>query len=258
MASPTARVSALEPDPVLGQPLGNYVSDRLRLLVLGGAVVLIAGLLLNFTIGTIQEGWGPPLTVLLTAAVALGAGWGVLHGWNREIILYERGFTIGEGARVVPIRYDEVASVRLQAEQVSYFGLLRHNRYRFLLTTLHDEQIAITQWYRRAPELGARLTALVDAALRSQLEARWAQGEAVRFGDALALSAGGIESDGDTLDWADFGGYRIAQRRLTILDARGEPFASAPLAATDNLTLLLALLRERRAAERAGQGPRAI
>ncbi len=245
-AAPSARVSALEPDPVLGRPLGNYVSDRLRLLVVGGAVVLLIGLLLNFTIGTIQEGWGPPLTVLLTAGVALGAGWGVLHLWNREIILYERGFTIGEGARVVPIRYDEVARLRLQAQQISYLGLLRHNRYHFLLTTLHDEQIAITQWYRRAPELGARLTALVDAALRPQIEARWAQGEAVPFGDALALSAEGVESDGRTLPWAEFGGYRIADRRLTILDAAGEPFTSAPLATTDNLTLLLALLRERR------------
>ena len=243
---PGARASVFEPDPILGQPLDNFVSDRLRLLIIAGVAVLGIGLFLNFTVGAIQEGWGPPLTVLLTAGVVLAAGWGVLHWWNREIILYERGFTVGEGARVVPVLYDEVARVRLQAERVSYLGLFQHDRFRCTLVTIHDETIVISGWYRRAGELGTRLNALVDAALRPQVEARLAAGETVAFGGDLALSAAGIVHDGHTLDWGEYGGYRVADRQLTVLDAAGNPWASAPLAGIDNLTLLVALLRERR------------
>lgn len=242
---PGARVVALEPDPILGVALGNSVSNRFRLLVIAGVVVLGVGLFLNFTIGTIQEGWGPPLTVLLTAAVMLGAGWWVLHWWNREIILYERGFSVEEGARVVPIRYEEVAKVRLQDERVSYWGLFPHERYRCTLTTIHDEQIVINAWYRNASQLGTRLNALVDAALRPQIEARWAEGESVPFGVALSLSSAGIESEGRALNWADYGGIRIAEGRLTLLDATGEVWASPLLADLDNLTLLFVFLRER-------------
>ena len=242
---PGAGASALEPDPVLGAALGNSVSNRFRLLLIAGIVVLGVGLFLNFTIGAIQEGWGPPLTILLTAAVMLGAGWWVLHWWNREIILYERGFTVEEGARVVPIRYEEVARVYLQAGRVSYGGLFPHERYLCLLTTIHEEQVAVNGWYRHASQLGARLNALVDAALRPQIEARWAAGESVPFGDALALSAAGIECEGRALNWADYGGIRIASGRLTLLDTAGESWASPPLASLYNLTLLVAWLRER-------------
>lgn len=243
---PQARISALEADPVLGRPLGNYVSDRFRLLWMAGAAVLGLGLFLNFTIGAIEEGWGPPLTFVLTTAIVLGAGWGVLHLWNREIILYERGFTVGEGARVVPIHYDEVAHVRLRAERVGYLGGLIHQTHtRFTLTTIHDEPIVITNWYHRADELGARLTVLVDAALRPQIETRWAQGEAVPFADGLALSADGMHSGGATLLWQDYGGYRIADSQLTVLDTAGEAWTTVPLAALDNATLLITFLRER-------------
>jgi len=241
---PGAGSSALDPDPVLGAPLGNAVSNRFRLLLIAGIVVLGAGLFLNFTIGAIQEGWGPPLTFLLTAAIMLGAGWWVLHWWNREIILYERGFTVEEGARVVPIRYDEVARVHLEAGRVTYGGLFPHERYRCTLTTIHDEQVVVNAWYRHASELGTRLNALVDAALRPQIEARWAAGERVPFGEALALSEDGIESEGRSLGWAEYGGIRIAGGRLGILDAAGDTWASLPLATLDNLTLLVACLRE--------------
>jgi hypothetical protein len=245
-ADPGARASALDPDPVLGAPLGNYVSDRFRLLLIAGVAVLAIGLFLNFTVGAIQEGWGPPLTALLTAATVLGTGWWVLHWWNREVILYQRGFTVGEGARVVPIHYDEVARVHLQAERVSYLGLVRTERYRCTLTTIHDEQIVINGWYRRASDLGTRLNILVDAALRPQIEARWAAGESIPFNESLALSTDGLHSDGRMLAWADYGGTRIADGRLTILDSAGEAWASLPLASLDNLTLLIALLRERK------------
>lgn len=246
-AAPQAHSSALEADPVLGRVLGNYVSDRFRLLWVAALVVIPPGLILFFTIGMIEDGWGPPLTFLLTTALVLGAGWGVLHLWNREIILYERGFTVGEGARVVPVRYDEVAHVRLRAERVGYLGgLIRHTRTRFTLTTLQDEQIVITHWYRRADELGARLTALVDAALRPLIEARWARGEAVDFAETLALSADGVLVNGALLNWGAFGGYRIASGELTLLDSTGAAWAGVPLAALFNATLLLAFLRERR------------
>jgi hypothetical protein len=173
-------------------------------------------------------------------------GWYVLHIWNREIILYERGFSYREGSNTVFFLYGEIASIRLRAERMVYFGVLRRNLYRFTVTTRQDERFTITNLYRRAAELGSRLTEQINRVLQPEIARRLAKGEAVAFGDTLTLSANGLHEDGRDLSWAQFGGYQIGGRKLALLDARGEVWYALPLSQVDNITLLLELLRERR------------
>lgn len=47
------------------------------------------------------------------------------------------------------------------------------------------------------------------------------------------------------LSWADYGGYRIGERQLWLLDGAGSVWLALPLADVDNVALLLELLRER-------------
>src|SRR5664279_873986 len=182
----------IDPDPVLGQALANFPSDRMRPLIIAGAVIAPVALALGLTTAQVLDWWGPVVTVLITAVAVLALGWYVLHVWNREIILYERGFSYREGSKTVFFPYDEIASIRLRAEWLAYFGgLLRRSVYRFTVTTTQAERFTITNVYRRAAELGTRLTNQINRALQPQIARRLAEGGKVAFGDSLTLSASG-------------------------------------------------------------------
>jgi len=239
-------MEGIEPDPVLGQALANYPSDRTRPLILAGAVIAVVAVALNFTTAQIADWWGPAITVLITAGVVLVLGWYVLHLWNREIILYERGFSYREGSKTVFFLYEEIASIRLRAERLAYFGgLIRRSVYRFTVTTTEAERFTITSRYRRADELGTRLAEQINRALEPQIARRLDAGEKIGFGDALSLSADGLLEGGRGLTWSDFGGYRLGDHRLALLDKAGAIWYALPLAEVDNVTLLLELLRQR-------------
>lgn len=236
----------LDADPVLGAVVATYPIDRARLLIPAGLVIGLASVVLNFTLATVPT-WGPPLTVGVMAVVALAAGWWVLHFWNREIILYENGFSYREGGRDVLFHFAEIHSLRQRAEQVAYFfGLARRISYRFTLVALRGERIVLGNQYRRVGELGLRLEQGVNRQLEPAVRDRLAKGERVPFADTLRLSADGLHERGRDLPWSAYGGYRLAGGRLALLDATGAEWFSLPLAEVDNLTLLVLLLRERK------------
>lgn len=234
----------IAPDPVLGQALANFPSDRRRTLIIAWTPIVVLALVLGLTTAQVNEWWGPVLTVGLIFVVSLPLGWYVLHVWNREIVLYEHGFSYREGSETVYFRYDEIASIRQRAERLAYFGgLIRRDVYRFTVTTHQAESFSITNLYRRAGELGARLTEQINRVLGPKIAQRLANGELIPFGDTLAASNEGLRENGRVLAWTDFGGYRLGSSRLTLLDAAGETWYALPIAEVDNINLLLELLR---------------
>lgn len=243
-----AETQVIDPDPVLGQALAHFPSERLRPLIIAGVVIAPIALALGLTTAQITEWWGPLLTVVVMAVVGLVAGWYVLHGWNREIILYERGFSYREGSQTVFFEYGEIASIRLRAERLAYFGgLIHRDRYRFTVTSWQGDRFTITNQYRRAAELGTRLSERINRMLRPEITRRLAAGESVNFAENLLISDGGISSGGSVLMWRDFGGYRIGRGRLALIDSGGRVVADVPLPEVDNITLLIEILREKQA-----------
>ncbi len=233
-------------DPLLGEALAHFPSDRLRPLIIASAVGAPVALVLGLTTAQVVEWWGPALTVVIIALLTLALGWYVLHIWNREIILYERGFSYREGSKTVFFTYDEIASIRLRAERLAYFGgLLRRNVYRFTVTTHEAERFTITNLYRRADELGTRLTERINRALGPKIARQLADGAVVPFSDTLTVSGAGLRENGRELAWAAFGGYRLGGSKLALLEASGAVWYSVPLSEVDNITLLLELLRGR-------------
>ena len=235
----------IEPDPIFGQPLAHFPSNRLRPLIVAGVVGGPIALALGLTTAQVTEWWGPVVTVVIMALVVLALGWYVLHGWNREIILYERGFSYREGSKTVFFRYDEIASIRLRAERLAYFGgLLRRNVYRFTVTTHEEERFTITNLYLRAAELGTRLTEQINRVLAAADRAetrRRRRGRLWRYAHAQGRWAA---RSGRDLAWADYGGYRIGGHQLALLDKTGAVWYALPLPEVDNVMLLVELLRE--------------
>lgn len=245
--TPAADAPVIERDPILGDPIGHYPSDRFRLLLIAGVITGATAVVLNFTTAALPEPWGPALTIILMAGVGLALGWYVLHLWNREIILFDRGFTYREGSNVVYLLYSEIRGVRLRAEQLAYFGgLFRRNVYTIHVRTVRDERFTITNVYRRAPELGSKLAERIHATLAAALDVKFAAGECLAFGETLSACVDGLRESGRVLPWTDYARFTIGDRRLTIFTTAGEVWYALPLAEVENITLLLDLLRRHR------------
>jgi len=239
----------IEADPHLGNVIATYPSDRARLLIPAAIIIGGTAVALNFTVAAIDAWWAPPLTVILMGAVSLVAGWPVLHLWNREIILYDDGFSYREGGRTVLFLYHEIASLRQRGQQLAYFGgLIRRSSLRFTLITIRGERIVLTNLYKNVGQLGARIEAKLNSILTPQFDERLAKGEKVPFSDTLRLSSSGLHEGGRDLPWESFGGYKIQGGRLRLL-ARpdGSEWFSLPFGDVDNITLLLDLLKRREA-----------
>jgi hypothetical protein len=235
----------VEQDILFGRELGFYPIDRARLLLPAGVIVLLVGVVLNFTIAEVDP-WGPAVTTLVTAAVTFGVGWWVLHQWNREVTLYENGFTYREGSKTVFFTYGEIVSFRLRAERLRYFGgLFRRTVHRFTLLTNKDERIVLTGLYRRIAELGDRLEAAVVAAQRPIAAERLARGERLHFSEALTMSAVGLHEGGRDLPWSALTGWKVERGALLLLEGERD-WLRLPLPEVDNLALLIGLMKERR------------
>ena len=78
------------------------------------------------------------------------------------------------------------------------------------------------------------------------MQASFDAGERVPFGDGLALSAEGLHNHTEVLRWDSFGGYRIGDGHLTILNSNtDENWLRTPLAELDHIRMLIYMLRQR-------------
>ena len=88
----------IEDDPVLGAFIDNYPSDRTRLLLFGGAIMGIIWFVVTIALWRVDDGTAFSVTVGIIAIATLGVGWFLTHFWNREVIIYKRGFSYREGS----------------------------------------------------------------------------------------------------------------------------------------------------------------
>jgi hypothetical protein len=231
----------LDDDPVLGKIIANYPSNRARLLIPAVVICGIIAVILNFTLAETS----PLLAAIMMAAVSLLAGWYVLHYWNREVVLYEHGFSFREGSRTVLFLYHEIASVRQRAERLAYFGgLIRRAVYQFTLTTIRGETITLTNLYKRVDRLGPQIEQKVYPLVGVTLRGRLMQGEKVPFSERLRVSSQGLHEQGRDLPWDQLAGYQIANGHLTIFaQPDNREWLRLPLPEVDNIPLLLELLK---------------
>lgn len=234
-----------EDDPVLGKYIDNYPSDRLRLLLMGGAVLGVVWFVVTVALWQVEAATASIMTVVILAVVTLIVGWFISHLWNREVVIYEHGFSYREGSNIAFIRYEDVETIRQKGERVSYFGgLVRRSTLEYTILTNKDEKIVLNSLYRRLEKMTLRLEIEVTLAVRERVERQLTNGETVSFGHTLALSSSGLHAKGRDLPWNRYAGYHIAHRRLTITAADGEVWYQQPLSEIDNLRLLVDLLRD--------------
>jgi uncharacterized membrane protein YobD (UPF0266 family) len=226
-------------DPVYGAELENFPGDRGRLLLKGGVVYFG----MTFVVNAAFTALDASVVIGVMAALALLVGWYILHLWNREVVLYERGFSYREGSRIVYFLYTEVRSFHQRAERIAYFGgLIRRTLHRITLKTTQGETIILDRTYRKIERLGMLLEQFIHRAQRPVIEAKLQNGSEVPFG-GVSLSRQGIRLEGQLLDWENYAGHTIGEGRLTLKAVSTPNWGSVPLADIHHPTLLLEFLQ---------------
>lgn len=234
--------SVMEPDPVLGGYIAHHPSNRFMLLVLGGIAYAIPVLLLQILFARADRTTAAIVLISAYSLVALVIGWTVLHLWNREVILYERGFTYREGSHVRPFLYVNILSFQQKAVRFSIFQRWPLVVYRCTLHTDQDEILNINNIYSQIELLVRRLEAAITRARLPVVAARLQSGESVSFGP-ISLSGQAIHVGDKTLPWHLWGGYRFANNQLILVERSGETWTALPVLEIDQILLLVALLK---------------
>lgn len=231
-------------DPVLGKAIANYPSDRAKLLIIGGVIYFVASSLVNLAFINTDQTTAAIVVITFMSLFALFIGWVILHWWNREVVLYARGFGYREGSRMVFITYPEVRAIRQRAERVHYFGgLIKRTIHEITITTTSDETIILNTIYRRIGELGQRLEREIHVNLQPILLIRLREGQAIPFSTHFSIDQQGIRAADRQLAWRDYAGYQLAFGQL-IIQAHNDPvWHRLPIRAIDNVTLLLEQLQ---------------
>ncbi len=232
-------------DPEFGRYISHHPSNRIRLMIQGALLYGIPGVLIQVPFLSVEDDIASAILVGFYAALALAVGWYVLHQWNREVVVYEHGFTFREGSHTAIFKFDEIASIRQKGERIAYFGFIRRDVYDITLKTIRGEVIKLTNLYTDIQQLGTNLERGIHRTLRPRIQQTLAEGRRVDFGEHLEVSQQGFHGDGTTLNWEDYAGYQLGGGKLELLNQQHSIWLTIPLESLYNPTLLVELLRER-------------
>jgi hypothetical protein len=246
--------SVIEPDPVLGAYIAHHPSNRLLLLILGGIAYAIPVLLLQILFSQADKTTAAVVLISAYSIIALVIGWVILHLWNREVILYERGFTYREGSKIRAFPYASIVSFQQRAMKFA-FPRWPIVIYSSTMLTDQDELLLINNIYTDVAKLVRRLEGLITRARLPVVAAKFQAGERVAFGP-LSLSGQALHMGDKTLPWSDWSGYRFANNQLVLMDKSGADWAAVPVMEIDQILLLVALMKatveQRQSANRNG------
>lgn len=236
----------IEDHPTLGAYISHHPSRRGMLIIRAAIAYFVPVMLLNILFLNDESSLVRIGLPMLFAVIALGAMWYVAHLWNREVILYQHGFTYREGSREAPFFYGEVASLQPRITRESYAGIIKRTLYQYNITTKDDQHLTINNLYSDIDKLSDRLERFIIRDQLADVQLRFEKDQRIRFGDQLHLSKMGIEYAGRDLFWHDFAGYKTNDGALTLQATQEPEWARIPLADLDNLLLLVTVLKSQR------------
>lgn len=240
---PIESSAPLDDDPAFGKYLVNYPSRRGLLLVQAAVFYIVPVVILQIVFASVDDQTASVILPVLFAALALAIMWYVLHLWNREVILYERGFTYREGSRLGRFYYHEMVTVRQSAERVVYFGIVRRAVYQCTLISQQDEILKLTNVYHNIADLAKRIEAIIARVRQPIVEELLQRGETVEFGAKLHLHRDYAAAEEKQLAWEQFTDYHIEGKNLLLRAQAATNSIAVPMAEIDNLVLLLRLLK---------------
>lgn len=234
----------IDDDPVFGRYVVHFTAHRLKLLLQAGAIYAASALVINLATWNLEGTLVNVVVPLLYALVAMPLLWAVAHLWNREVIVFERGFTYRQGSVVAAFPFLSIARVDVQIELVRLFGLIPYERVVGRLQSEQGDLIRIDGVFKDSRKL---LDVLERGILRERLpllRAQLANGQEANFG-ALTLTRDGLrDHDGRTLSWEAFTRAQVEKDSIVLLSG-GEMWGRYHDRDLHSEALLILLLKER-------------
>jgi hypothetical protein len=239
-----APVNIFAADPVLGKYLSHHPSRRAMLLLQGAIFYAIPTGILQLLTLNLDDQTAATFLPFVFALIGVAVGWYILHLWNREVVLYEKGFSYRRGSVTAYFPYEKIVTMRQSIEKQSFLAFSR-TVYNYLLISDLDEELAINNLYSNTEKLTRSLDALIARARLPHIRQMIADGQAVPFSDGFRISREGLLHDERELFWHEFSAYRIQNSKLILQSKDNPEWAAIPLKIINNPPLLLALLKER-------------
>ncbi len=243
----TTPIRPIEDDAVFGRYIAHFTTHRIRLLIQVGAIYAIAALIINIATFNLEGTLVNVVVPLLYALIAMPLIWYLAHLWNREVILYERGFTYRQGSVTAAFPYENIVRIHIVVESIAYFGFIPRQRIMADLESDSGDKMHLNQVFAKARKLVEALERAIIKARKPVIQRQIESGTPASFG-ALTLKKNGIETtDGRTLAWSELSGVRVQDMAIQLVSG-AEVWGSFPLADVDAAALLLVVLKERTSA----------
>lgn len=236
--------SIYEADPVLGKYFSHHPSNRLRLMIIGGILYTLPVGIMQLIFFNVENELASIFLPTSFAAIAGAILWWILHHWNREVVLYERGFSFRQGSATAYILYANVTQLIQHIEGVSFLGFSR-TVYDYQLTTNVDEKLTVNNVYSNPDKLTRALESYIARDRLIIMRKKMAEGQELDFNVNLRITGKGIMLDDKELSWQDFKTHRVKDGQLILQSNDDEVWAAVPVNAINNPVLLIALLKER-------------
>lgn len=235
-----------ETDPTLGDYISHHPSRRMMLLIRGGVIYSVAVGLLQIIFWSVDDQTAAIFLPILYAAISGAVFWYVMHLWNREVVLYERGFSYQQGSNTAYVLYANIVRVRQRIEKVSLAGFFGQTVYDYTLTTVLDEVLKITNLYSETEKLTRALDAFIARDRLPIIREQIMSGQEAPFSEQLSLTRDAILYEERELFWHEYDTYRV-RAGIMILQSKDNPeWAKIPVIEINNPVLLITLLKEHR------------
>lgn len=235
--------SLFAPHPAYGRYRSHHPSRRIVLLIRSGVAYTLAVVVLQLLTWNVSDAIAAIILPFAYAAIAAAALWYVVHYWNREVILYERGFTYREGSRTGQFYYKDITTVRQNIEDFSIGALYLRTIYTYQMISRHDEQLTINNIYSDTQTLVNRLDSVIARERLPELRDNLAENKPIWFGDIFQLSRDGIRYEGKQLAWDDVVNVRVRGGSLIIDAVNNDAWAAERVPDIDNVVILIGLIK---------------
>ncbi len=236
--------SIYQADPILGKYVSHHPSNRIRLMIIGGGIYTVAVVIVQAIFWNVSDETASIFIPIIFAGIAVAVLWFMLHHWNREVVLYERGFSYRRGSSTAYILYVNVVKLIQNLEKISFLGFSR-TVYDYKLITDIDETLTINNVYSNPDKLTRALEAYIARDRLPIMRHMIQTGKPATFSERLHIRQEGIMLDDKELFWQEFKGQRVKNGQLILQSATDDEWAIIPVDEIDNPVLLIALLKER-------------
>jgi hypothetical protein len=236
--------SITDAHPTLGKYLSHHPSNRIRLIIQAAIFYAIPVAILQALFWNVDNNFVTLFLPMVFAAVGLVAFWYAAHFWNREVIVYENGFTYQQGSQVGQFRYADIVMLKPDVQRINVLRFIQRTDFNYTLITVDDEVLRITNLYSDINKLVARLEASITRDRLPIMQQAIQAGQTVDVGGGLRLSKMGLEYEGRELFWHELGTRNVREGNLILRKQDNSEWAAIPIAELNNPVLLLAVLKQ--------------